>query len=37
MMGLLVPNRAQHEPLQPSAPVLPAFLRRAIAALFRKH
>lgn len=37
MMGLLVRQPAQHEPLQPSMPVLPGFVRRALAALFRRH
>jgi len=37
MMGLLVPNRRAYEELHPSAPLLPAFMRRALAALFRRH
>ena len=36
MLGLLVPNRAQFEPLQPSLPML-GFVRRAWQALFRRH
>jgi hypothetical protein len=37
MMGLLVRQQAQHEPLQPSVPVLRGFVRRAFAVLFRWH
>jgi hypothetical protein len=37
MMGLLVPNRAAYEQLSPTTPILPAFMRRALAALFRRH
>jgi hypothetical protein len=37
MLGLLVPNRAPFEPLQPSPPLLPGFVRRALEALFRRH
>jgi hypothetical protein len=37
MLGLLVPNRSADEPLPPSTPILPAFMRRALAALFRRH
>ncbi len=36
MLGLLVSNRAPFEPLQPSAPILPRFVRRALQALFRR-
>jgi hypothetical protein len=37
MLGLLVPVRTQYEPLQPSLPLLPGFLRRALATLFRRR
>jgi hypothetical protein len=37
MLGLLVTKHAFGEPLQPNAPLLPAFLRRALAALFRRR
>jgi len=37
MMGLLVPNRSLYEPQPPTAPLLPGFMRRALAAIFRKH
>jgi len=36
MLGLLVSVRAPYEPLQPSPPFLPGFLRRALASLFRR-
>lgn len=36
MLGLLVPNRAQIEALQPSPPLLPSFVRRALTALFKR-
>jgi hypothetical protein len=35
MMGLLVPTRAPYEP-HPAAPILPAFVRRALQALFKR-
>ncbi len=37
MMGLLVTSRAQIEEQQMRLPILPAFMRRAWNALFRKH
>jgi hypothetical protein len=37
MMGLLVTSREQIEEQQIRLPVLPAFVRRAFSALFRKH
>ena len=37
MLGHLVYNRGADEPAHPRTPLLPAFLRRAIAALFRRH
>ncbi len=37
MMGLLVRQVAQYEPLQPSGPVLPGFVRRAWMALFGRR
>ena len=37
MLGLLVSNRAQFEPLQPSMPMLPGFVRRAWSALFGRR
>ena len=37
MMGLLVHNRSPYEPAHPSAPLLPAFVRRALMALFRRQ
>lgn len=36
MMGLLVPSRTEAQTLRPPQPLLPAFIRRAIAALFRR-
>ena len=37
MMGLLVTSRAQIDEQQMRLPMLPAFVRRAWKALFRKH
>jgi hypothetical protein len=37
MMGLLVTSRAQIDEQQMRLPILPAFVRRALAAFFRKH
>jgi len=37
MMGLLVHNRSPYEPPHPLAPLLPAFVRRALMALFKRH
>ncbi len=37
MMGLLVTNRAQIEQQQIRVAIFPAFMRRAFAALFRRH
>jgi hypothetical protein len=37
MLGLLVPVRTQYEPLQPSMPLLPGYVRDFLAALFRRH
>jgi len=37
MLGLLVPTRPMDERLPPSTPFLPAFVRRALGALFRRH
>lgn len=37
MLGLLVTNRVAGEPLQPSTPLLPAFLRHFLATLLRRH
>ena len=37
MLGLLVHNRGPFEPLQPSPPLLPGFMRRALRALFGRH
>jgi hypothetical protein len=37
MMGILVPNPRFYEPRPPSAPLLPGFMQRALAALFGKH
>jgi hypothetical protein len=36
MLGLLVSVRAPFEPLQPSPPFLPGFVR-ALMTLFRRH
>lgn len=36
MMGLLVTSRAQIDEQQMRLPMLPAFLRRALNAIFRK-
>ncbi len=36
MMGLLVPIRTPYEPPHPLAPILPAFLRRALKSLFKR-
>jgi hypothetical protein len=36
MMGLLVTSRAQIDEQQMRTPLLPAFVRRALAAIFRK-
>jgi len=37
MLGLLVNNRSPYEPPHSSAPFLPAFVRRALMALFKRH
>ena len=37
MLGLLVPVRAQYEPLQPSMPLIPGYVRHALAMLFRRR
>lgn len=37
MMGLLVTNREQIGEQQMRLPLLPAFVRRAWSAIFRKH
>jgi hypothetical protein len=37
MLGLLVSVRTPYEPLQPSLPLLPGFVRRVLAAWFRRH
>jgi hypothetical protein len=37
MMGLLVTSRAQIEEQQMRLSILPAFVRRALSAIFRKH
>lgn len=36
MLGLLVQNRAFDERQPPASPILPGFVRRALAALFRR-
>ena len=36
MLGLLVPVRTQYEPLQPSMPLVPGYMRHALAAFFRR-
>lgn len=36
MLGLLVPIRPIDERLPPFTPILPAFMRRALGALFRR-
>ena len=37
MLGHLVYNRGVDEPAHLRAPLLPFFVRRVIAALFRRH
>jgi hypothetical protein len=37
MMGLLVQNRVFSERQPPASPILPGFVRRVLAALFRHH
>ena len=37
MLGHLVSNGGENRQAYASAPLLPAFLRRALAALFRRH
>jgi hypothetical protein len=37
MLGSLVPLRGEPQPVHYQQPILPAFLRRALGALFRKH
>lgn len=36
MLGLLVTSRAQIDEQQMRSPILPAFVRRALRALFRR-
>ncbi len=37
MMGHLVSNNVEQQPAHFHAPLLPAFVRRALAALFRRQ